>query len=174
MKKIISLFTTVMLLLSSTITVFAQEIDSQENLTLPSYNKKYSKQSTDDNFLSLQEYNTKYSNGETPIKEGISPLTTQNVPNIFDISPVKRQTKPIILKTEGTKVGTITLQYQTDIQGGRPQFLYDTCYLSHPNLNTYWTLESSDVEFTGDRIGVYFSFFYGVFQDHAWVYFYPN
>lgn len=68
----------------------------------------------------------------------------------------------------------ISLQYQTDIQGGRPQFLYDTCYLSHPSITTYWKLETSNVEFSGDRIGVYFSFIYGSFQDHAWVYFYPN
>lgn len=80
----------------------------------------------------------------------------------------------IILANQRVQVGTITLQYQTDIQGGRPQFLYDTCYLSHPSITTYWKLETSNVEFSGDRIGVYFSFIYGSFQDHAWVYFYPN
>lgn len=45
------------------------------------------------------------------------------------------------------------------------------CYLSHPSITTYWKLETSNVEFSGDRIGVYFSFIYGSFQDHACLYF---
>lgn len=173
MKKVICLFSAFLLLLSSAMTTYAHEADSQEYLSIPSYNKTYSAQPTDNNFLSLQEYNTEYSNGENPLKID-SPLTTQNAPDIFAISPIRKQTKSIILANQRVQVGTITLQYQTDIQGGRPQFLYDTCYLSHPNITTYWKLETSNVEFSGDRIGVYFSFIYSSLQDHAWVYFYPN
>ena len=173
MKKVICLFSAFLLLLSSAMTTYAHEADSQDYLSIPSYNKTYSAQPTDNDFLSLQEYNTEYSNGENPLKID-SPLTTQNAPDICAISPIRKQTKSIILANQRVQVGTITLQYQTDIQGGRPQFLYDTCYLSHPSITTYWKLETSNVEFSGDRIGVYFSFIYGSFQDHAWVYFYPN
>ena len=198
MKKVICLFSAFLLLLSSAMTTYAHEADSQDYLSIPSYNETYSEQptdapeadsqdylsipsynetysgqSTDNDFLSLQEYNAEYSNGENPL-EIDSPLTTQNDPDICAISPIRKQTKSIILANQQVKVGTVTLQYQTDIKGGRPQFLYDTCYLGHPNITTYWKLETSNVKFSGDRISVYFSFTYGSFQDHAWVYFYPN
>ena len=198
MKKVICLFSAFLLLLSSAMTTYAHEADSQDYLSIPSYNETYSEQPTgapeadsqdylsipsynetysgqptDNDFLSLQEYNAEYSNGENPL-EIDSPLTTQNDPDICAISPIRKQTKSIILANQKVKVGTVTLQYQTDIKGGRPQFLYDTCYLGHPNITTYWKLETSNVKFSGDRISVYLSFTYGSFQDHAWVYFYPN
>lgn len=173
MKKIVCLFSAFLLLLSSSIATYAHEVSSQDSLSISDYNKTYSAQPTNDIFLSLQEYNNEYSEGETPLKTD-SPLTLQNVPDICAISAVQKQTKPIILNNQNVQVGTITLQYQTDIQGGRPQFLYDTCYLSHPSITTYWQLETSNVEFSGDKISVYFSFIYGPLQDHAWVYFYPN
>ena len=198
MKKVICLFSAFLLLLSSAMTTYAHEADSQDYLSIPSYNETYSEQPTgapeadsqdylsipsynetysgqppDNDFLSLQEYNNEYSNGENPL-EIDSPLTTQNDPDICAISPIRKQTKSIILANQKVKVGTVTLQYQTDIKGGRPQFLYDTCYLGHPNITTYWKLETSNVKFSGDRISVYFSFIYGSLQDHAWVYFYPN
>ena len=92
----------------------------------------------------------------------------------FRISPVKEQTKDIITNESGSKVGTITLQYQTEIQGGRPQFLYDKCYLK-PNVTTYWSIDESHSEFSGDRIAVYFTFTYwGQFYETAVVYFYPD
>ena len=223
MKKVICLFSAFLLLLSSAMTTYAHEADSQDYLSIPSYNETYSEQPTDaheadsqdylsipsynetyseqptdTDFLSLQEYNAEYSNGESPLEQPTdtdflslqeynaeysngenpleidSPLTTQNDPDICAISPIRKQTKSIILANQNVKVGTVTLQYQTDIKGGRPQFLYDTCYLGHPNITTYWKLETSNVKFSGDRISVYFSFTYGSFQDHAWVYFYPN
>ena len=223
MKKVICLFSAFLLLLSSAMTTYAHEADSQDYLSIPSYNETYSEQPTDapeadsqdylsipsynetysgqpadNDFLSLQEYNAEYSNGESPLEQPTdndflslqeynaeysngenpleidSPLTTQNDTDICAISPIRKQTKSIILANQQVKVGTVTLQYQTDIKGGRPQFLYDTCYLGHPNITTYWKLETSNVKFSGDRISVYFSFTYGSFQDHAWVYFYPN
>lgn len=91
-----------------------------------------------------------------------------------DICTVKEQTKDIITNESGSKVGTITLQYQTEIQGGRPQFLYDKCYLK-PNVTTYWSIDESHSEFSGDRIAVYFTFTYwGQFYETAVVYFYPD
>ena len=143
------------------------EDDPGELLTLDEYNSMYG---NEEEFLTLDQYNSTYSNEEEIL----------NIPqNLYSssawaISPVKQQTKPIIVEWGACQVGTITLQYQTDIQGGRPQFLYDKCYLSHPNLTTYWILDYSTVNFSGDCISVYFSFVYGVMQDHAWVYFYPN
>ena len=94
MKKVICLFSAFLLLLSSTMTTYAHETNSQDNLSIPSYNKTYSAQPTDNNFLSLQEYNTEYSNGENPLKTN-SPLTTQNVPDICYFPYPK--TKTIIL-----------------------------------------------------------------------------
>lgn len=92
----------------------------------------------------------------------------------FRISSVKKQTKDIITIESGSKVGTRDLQYQTDTQGGRPQFLYDKCYLE-PHLITYWRIVESHVEFSGDRIAVYFTFsFMSQFYETAVVYFYPD
>lgn len=94
MKKVICLFSAVLLLLSSAVTTYVHETDSQDYLSIPSYNKTYSTPSTDNNFLSLKEYNAEYSNGENPLKID-SPLITQNVPDICYFSYPK--TKTIIL-----------------------------------------------------------------------------
>ena len=72
--------------------------NSQDYLSIPSYNKTYSAQPTDNNFLSLKEYNAEYSNGENPLKID-SPLTTQNVPDICYFHYPK--TKTIILPIRG-------------------------------------------------------------------------
>ena len=120
MKKVICLFSAFLLLLLSSMTTYAHETNSQDNLSIPNYNKTYSAQPTDNNFLSLQEYNTVYSYGENPLKTD-SPLTTQNHPYIYAIFPIRKQTKPIILTNQQVQVGTITLQYLTDIPGGRLQ-----------------------------------------------------
>ena len=68
MKKVICLFSAFLLFLSSAMTTYAHETNSQDYLSIPSYNKTYSAQPTDNNFLSLKEYNTEYSNGENPLK----------------------------------------------------------------------------------------------------------
>ena len=94
MKKVICLFSAFLLLLSSAMTIYVHETDSQDYLSIPSYNKTYSAHPTDNNFLSLKEYNAEYSNGENPLKID-SPLTTQNVPDICYFPYPK--TKTIIL-----------------------------------------------------------------------------
>ena len=66
MKKVICLFSAFLLLLSSAMTTYAHETNSQDYLSIPSYNKTYSAQPTNNNFLSLQEYNTEYANGLAP------------------------------------------------------------------------------------------------------------
>ena len=68
MKKVICLFSAFLLLLSSAMTIYVHETDSQDYLSIPSYNETYSAHPTDNNFLSLKEYNTEYSNGENPLK----------------------------------------------------------------------------------------------------------
>ena len=98
MKKVICLFSAFLLLLLSSMTTYAHETNSQDNLSIPNYNKTYSAQPTDNNFLSLKEYNAEYSNGENPLKID-SPLTTQNVPDICYFSYPK--TKTIILPIRG-------------------------------------------------------------------------
>ena len=69
MKKVICLFSAFLLLLSSDITIYVHETDSQDYLSIPSYNETYSAQPTDNNFLSLKEYNTEYSKGENPLNK---------------------------------------------------------------------------------------------------------
>lgn len=167
MRKLLCFVVAMLLLLSPAMNVSAQELDNDRGLLkIHDYNELFADSSEADNMIALDEYNCIY---------GGATLNIQNeeVMTLSDLSGVKRQTKDIILNLNGTKVGTITLEYQTIMSGGRPQFAYDTCKLSHPNLNTYWDLETSKVEFSGDRIGVYFSFIFGAFQDHAWVYFRP-
>ena len=66
MKKVICLFSAFLLLLSSAVTTYEHETNSQDYLSIPSYNKTYSAHPTDNNFLSLQEYNTEYANGLAP------------------------------------------------------------------------------------------------------------
>lgn len=98
MKKVICLFSAVLLLLSSAMTTYVHETDSQDYLSIPSYNETYSAHPTDNNFLSLKEYNAEYSNRENPLKID-SPLTTQNVPDICYFHYPK--TKTIILPIRG-------------------------------------------------------------------------
>ena len=93
MKKVICLFSAVLLLLSSAMITYVHETDSQDYLSIPSYNETYSAHPTDNNFLSLKEYNAEYSNGENPLKID-SPLTTQNVLDIYAISHIRKQ-KPL-------------------------------------------------------------------------------
>lgn len=133
--------------------------NEEEFLTLDEYNSMYG---NEEEFLTLDQYNSTYSNEEEILNNPQNLYSS----SAWTISPVKQQTKPIIVERGALQVGTITLQYQTDIQGGRPQFLYDKCHLSYPNLITY--------HFSGDCISVYFSFVNGEMKDHAWVYFYPN
>ena len=113
------------------------EDDHGELLTLDEYNSMYG---NEEEFLTLDQYNSTYSNEEEILNNPQNLYSS----SAWTISPVKQQTKPIIVEWGACQVGTITLQYQTDIQGGRPQF------------------------------PVYFSFVNGEMKDHAWVYFYPN
>ena len=101
MKKVICLFSAFLLLLSSAMTTYVHETDSQDYLSIPSYNETYSAHPTDNNFLSLKEYNTEYSNGENPLKID-SPLTTQNVPDICYFPYPKTGKKHCFSKSTGT------------------------------------------------------------------------
>ena len=51
MKKVICLFSAFLLLLSAAMTTYEHETNSQDYLSIPSYNKTYSAQPTDNNFL---------------------------------------------------------------------------------------------------------------------------
>lgn len=206
MKKLLCLSLIMVLMLSSTILVSAQEAkpnddeylsisdynntyqqaESEDLLSLDSYNQKYSnenllslddynKEYSNEDLLSLDDYNQKYSNetdSEQYSENATNPLDTSSKAT-RSLSVVQTQTKSIYLHTNNANVGSITLQYQTDIVSGRPQFQYSTCYLSTPNITTYWKMDNSYVEFSGDLIRVYFHFSYGDFSDYAWVSFTP-
>lgn len=182
MKKIISMLLSVIIMAASFNIVLANDT---RNASLPvqEYNNKYTEKKSEKMF-SLDKYNQVYmeksDSGLLTLDEYNKIYSNQNIANISipksslrsPLSGVKRQTKNIVVRYEGSVVGTVTLEYQTWIQGGRTQFAYDTCKVGH-SLSTYWFLEESYTDFTGDRIGVYFSFVFGSMQDYAWVYFYP-
>ena len=97
--------------------VFAED-NSDTFMTLSEYNDRYAKdiEEDPDDFLSLDEYNSTYGNKE--MSNGPQQLNSSS----------SWASSPVITELGKCQVGTITLQYQTDIQGGRPQFLYDRCY----------------------------------------------
>ena len=152
MKKVYCMVVMAVLIMTTTMRTFAQSTSQSETVNLLDYNEEYSK------------------NKGQILQNKVYDLQS----TVRSLSTVKRQAKSIITEGDNTKVGTITLEYQTQIVGGRPQFAYSSCSLSHPNLDTYWALEESTVSFSGDCIKVYFSFVFGPFQDYAWVYFYPS
>ena len=73
----------------------------------------------------------------------------------------------------GVAVGACQLTYQTAIVGGRPQFVYDTCYLGNFTHYGNWSLVESHFNFTGDKITVYATFTNGWAVDNAIAVFYP-
>ena len=87
MKKVICLFSAFLLLLSSAMTTYAHETNSQDNLSIPSYNKTYSAQPADNNFLSLQEYNTEYANGKNPLKIDSTLIIPLKMSLIYMLTP---------------------------------------------------------------------------------------
>ena len=72
-------------------------------------------------------------------------------------------------------MGTVTLEYQIMIAGGRPQFAYETVKLGYDftSSTTYYSIGSPSVDFTGDRITVYFPAQFGILIDEAVVEFTP-
>ena len=89
MKKVICLFSAFLLLLSSAMITYTHETNSQDYLSIPSYNKTYSAQPTDNNFLSLKEYNTEYSNGKKPLKIDSPLITPFKMSLIYMLTPAK-------------------------------------------------------------------------------------
>ena len=87
MKKVICLFSAFLLLLSSAMITYTHETNSQDYLSIPSYNKTYSAQPTDNNFLSLKEYNTEYSNGKKPLKIDSPLITPFKMSLIYMLTP---------------------------------------------------------------------------------------
>ncbi|WP_434689139.1 hypothetical protein [Hungatella sp. SB206] len=84
----------------------------------------------------------------------------------------KSKTANIVGNYGGKKVGTITLNYQTQIIGGRPQFIYDTCEyeISSVGLNV---ITITDVVYSNDNIRITFSIRLGPSYDVATVNFTP-
>ena len=72
-------------------------------------------------------------------------------------------------------MGTVTLQYQTTISGGRPQFAYDAVKLGYDfsSSKSYYAVGSPSVSYTGDKITVNFQAQFGILVDEAVVEFTP-
>ena len=91
------------------------------------------------------------------------------------LSGVKTQTKNAYLSIAGDYLGTVTLQYQTTISGGRPQFAYDTVKLGYDfsSSKSHYAVGSPSVSYTGDKITVNFPAQFGILVDEAVVEFTP-
>ena len=78
---------------------YSSEKSEEEYLSIPAYNKKYAAEPLSEDFLSLDEYRELYSKNDD-IKQELKPsLTLQDVSAeiLSTLSPVKTQTKHIIL-----------------------------------------------------------------------------
>lgn len=113
-------------------------------------------------FYSLDEYNEFF--GHSSNESGYGSLSDLTEVNPLALSPVTTKTA-VIIDNEGDGIGTVTLQYQTQIVGGRPQFVYSTCYLGHPVSYNGWTCVDSNATFSGDVIKVYATFALGPFDE---------
>lgn len=163
MKKYLSILLILMIFFVSGTSAFAME--------LPDETKNSNK-----DMLSIDEYNKLYSSNteRTYTAEDIIHFSDTSEVMSNTLSDWKTQTKNVVLKNDGSTIGTVTLRYKTWIQGGRIQFAYDTCTISAPVFNTYWSLTDSYVDFSGDVISVNYNFVFGPLDDTAWVYFYPQ
>lgn len=132
-------------------------------------------ESSTNGYLDLYSYGMTYGNEQD--KKRVEEEQKNRPPTILprssgSLSAQKTKTANIML--EGRKIGQQTIQYKTVVQGGRPQFAYDTVKLSKVgNLDTYYTLTSSRVSFSGDVITVYFDLAYGDFFAQATATFRP-
>lgn len=89
------------------------------------------------------------------------------VANAATVSSTQTQTKNIVSKATGQVIGTLTLHYQTQIIGGRPQFLYDTCAVTF-NFTSWYRGNVNLNSFTGDYIE--FKVDYAQFIDSGYTY----
>ena len=112
---------------------------------------------------------------QNPLPLSFYGIKPEIVPFSNELSEVKTQTKKAYLSIAGDYLGTVTLQYQIIIAGGRPQFAYDTVKLGYDftSSTSYYSIGSPSVDFTGDKITVYFPAQFGLLIDEAIVEFTP-
>lgn len=122
----------------------------------------------EDKFMNIDEYNQYWGNSflinsSSEFEDSIQSMT---------LSSVQYKTA-YFLDSNGNAIEYITLKYQTEVQGGRPQFVYDTCYLSTPTSYNNWPCTYSSVSFTGDQIKVYATFTFGALEEYGTATFKP-
>lgn len=111
----------------------------------------------------LPNVTVQYNSAEAVFNTSISPLA---------LSGMKRQTKNLC-NSSGTKIGTVTLEYKTQIIGGRPQFVYDECYMGWDVTDTLYKFDSPSISFSGDLITVHFVLQYFFLTERVSVSFTP-
>jgi hypothetical protein len=89
------------------------------------------------------------------------------VANAATVSATQTQTKNIVSKATGQVIGTLTLHYQTQIIGGRPQFIYDKCAITF-SFTSWYRGNVYLNSFTGDYIE--FKVDYAQFIDSGYTY----
>ena len=121
-KMISRVFLVVFLVSIFPFSVLAQSdelyISEGNRLSLSQFSDEFS-------MYSLDEFNEKFGSSSAS-KPGICPpLRFEDADDVTKSTKSRSiiQTKPILLVT-GTSVGSITLQYETWILGGRPQFMF--------------------------------------------------
>ncbi|WP_323088192.1 hypothetical protein [Allobaculum sp. JKK-2023] len=118
-----------------------------------------------DEFIPLDDYNKKYAGDDYALVMDSNSLIDEEY-DILSLSPVQTKTAQF-LDSSGSAIGYVTLQYQTQVIGGRPQFAYDTCLLSTPVAYNGWQCTSSYASYSGDMIKVYGTFVFGAFQEQG-------
>lgn len=111
----------------------------------------------------LPNVTVQYNSAEAVFNSSISPLA---------LSGTKRQTKNLC-NSGGTKIGTVTLEYKTQIISGRPQFVYDECKIGWNVTDTLYKFDSPSISFSGDLITVYFVLQYFFLTERVSVSFTP-
>ena len=125
----------------------------------------------DTRMYSLDEYMKTFSQ-DMSSNEIILPDYSSLDPGIAPFSYLRYTS--YIYDASGNQLGTVALDAETAIIGGRPQFVYDKCYLGHPSAYNGWPCVDSSLSFSGDRIVVYATFSNGYFQQSGSAVFYPQ
>lgn len=121
--------------------------------------------------LPLEEYSL--SNGGTSLQEkldsGVLPYSSLIMPRSGALSSIIHKSNPMTL--DGRIIGYQKIEYRTIIQGGRPQFAFDTVKLGPPPAYTgMWALKSSDWTYGPTTITVHADYALGFFSSRAYCY----
>ncbi len=168
MKKIITLLVTMTIIMMSKTHIYAMDLGGTESLI----NVRKTTDIVDEKILEVKLrkdiVNKPLSEFEnvTIIDNSINCSSDSSILS-SEISGTKTQTVSMYLRDAGKYAGKCTLSYKTQILGGRPQFVYESCTLSESwssNMD-YYVVTMPDITFSGDRIEVRYYTQIGLISD---------